>query len=143
MLSRATPRAELFAWHTNAIAELNLRLTPDVTSEPQCGWFKRRLVKAGVFIPARIWVYQPTDEETGDLVGDEVMQCEVNGYFADAEMQWQWLCSHPITEAEFNYLAASNNWAAEFSPNEPKANPKAAVNWLKVPTPIFENEHAR
>lgn len=109
------------------------------TDEPHCGWFKRRLVKGGPFVPARIWTYQPTDDE-GDLVGDEVMQCEVNGAYADPVEAWSWICGNPITEADFNYLTAALKWSAEHAPDEPMANVKQKIDWLKVPTPTFEKE---
>ena len=136
-MSKPTPHAALYAWHTNALLGVLAEEPQAFNEDPECGWFKRRLVKGGPFVPARIWMYQPTDE-SGDLIGDEVMQCEVNGQFADPHAQWSWLCGEPITEQEFNYLTAALKWSAENAPNEPMANPRQPIDWLKVPTPPFE-----
>lgn len=140
-MSRPTPKETLLAWHANALLGVYGEPTTEFNENPECGWFKRRLVKDGPFVPARIWLYQPTDEN-GDLVGDEVMQCEVNGKYADPETQWSWLCGNPITEAEFNYLTASLAWSAEHAPDEPMANVSQKIDWLKVPTPTFQKDPA-
>lgn len=137
-----TPRAALYAWHTNALLGV-LADEPQAFNEtPECGWFKRRMVKGGPFVPARIWMYQPTDE-SGELVGDEVMNCEVNGKWADADQQWSWLCGNPITEQEFLYLTASLKWAEDHAPHEPMANIHQRIDWLKVPTPTFETRNPK
>lgn len=139
-MSKPTPHAALYAWHTNALLGVLAEEPQAFNEDAECGWFKRRLVKDGPFVPARIWMYQPTDE-AGDLVGDEVLQCEVNGQFADPQQQWSWLCGNPITEQEFNYLTAILKWSAENAPHEPMANPRKAIDWTKVPTPTFERKH--
>ena len=138
-MSKPTPHAVLYAWHSNALRGALAEDLP-ITEEPQCGWFKRRLIRGGLFVPARIWMYQPTDPETGDLVADEALQCEVGGRFADPEIQWPWLNGRPISEQEFNYLTALAGWTAEHAPGEPFANPRQPVDWLKVPTPSFERK---
>ena len=134
-MSLPTPHAALYAWHTQALEDLSLHLDLEVTDEVHCGWFKMRMVKGGPFVPTRIWMYQPVED--GELVGDEVLQCEINGKYADPIDKWSWICSHPITEAEFNYLTATLAWTAENAPNEPMANPRDKVDWLKAPVPQF------
>jgi len=135
-MSKPTPHAALYAWHTEALkgvfGEVGIRIGED----PQCGWFKRKLVKDGPFVPARIWVYQPVDDE-GDLCDDEAMQCEVDGKFADPEEAWSWLCGNPISEAEFKHLTALRQWSEQHAPSEPYANPRKPVDWMNVPTPTF------
>ena len=121
----------LYAWHEQALEDVALHLIPEVKQEPQCGWFKRRLVKQGPWVPARIWLYQPIED--GELVGDETYQCEVNGQYADAEDQWLWLCQNAITEAEYNYMVASLAWAANHSPDHPLSDPNKPINNLKTP----------
>lgn len=131
-----TPRAAAYAWHANALLGVYGEWMP-ATDEPQCGFFKRRLVKDGPFVPARIWLNQPVDDETGELCDDETLQCEVNGAYADAHEQWTWLAGNPISEAEYKYLAATVQWSAWHAPHEPMANPRQPVDWLTVPTPSF------
>jgi len=128
-----TPREQLYAWHTDALDGLE----PANDGTPHCGWFKRKLVRGGVFVPARIWVVQDIDPETGELLSDEQLQCEVNGAFADPEDAWSWICANPITEQEFRFLEASSEWAREHAPHEPMANPQQRVDWIAVPTPMF------
>ncbi len=134
-------QADLCRWHTTALEDLRLHLDLEVTDEVQCGWFKRRLVKQGPWVPCKIWLYQPIED--GELVGDEKWQCEVNGQYADAEDQWLWLCQNPITEADYNYMVASLAWAAENAPDEPMANPRNKVDWTKVPIPQFQKEQTQ
>lgn len=127
-----TPHAEAYNWHREAMAGLD----PEVGQEPQCGWFKRRLVKNGPFVPARIWLDADVDE-AGELISDERFQCEVNGQWADAENQWQWLCGEPITEQEFYFLTASIAWTEAHAPHEPMANVRQPIDWSRVPIPTF------
>ena len=124
-----------YHWHRNAMLGHFAEDTP-VEDGPQCGWFKRRLVRHGPFVPCKIWIFSPTDEN-GDLVGDEVLQAECNGRRADPEAQWEWLRQNPITEAEFNYLVAMIDWTRENAPDEPMANERQAVDWNRIPTPRF------
>lgn len=139
-MRKPTEEAVVYAWWRNAIKG-NLAEEPSSFSEePEAGFFKRRLVKGGPFVPARIWLYSPTDPETGDLCGDEVLQCEVDGQYRDPEQEWSWLCGNPITEAEFNHLTALRQWSEQHAPTEPYASPRQPVNWLAVPTPTFERK---
>lgn len=129
-----TPRDQAYAWHTNALK--GVYGDPIIYDEtPQAGWYKRRLVKGGPFVPARIWIDAEVDEETGDLLSEETVQCEVNGRYADATDQWQWLCQNPITEAEFNYMTARLAYAQVHEPGDPIADVRNPIDWLRVPLP--------
>jgi hypothetical protein len=125
---------DMLGWHRAAL--LGLEFDDGIhPEEPRCGWFERKLVKDGPWVPARIWLVQKIED--GCLVGDSEMQAEVDGKYAVAEREWSWLNGNPITEARFNFMTADMAWARDYSPNEPKANPREAVNWLAVPTPTF------
>lgn len=130
ILRSPTPAIELYAWHAATIAGWH-PLTP--VGEPCCGWFKRRLIKDGIFVPARIWLEQDVDETTGELMDDERLLCEVAGERRDALDEWTWLCGHPISKAEFDYMAATMAWAAWHAPSTPEANPKRPLNALTTP----------
>lgn len=118
---------EALAWWRDALAE-----APDaIPDEPRCGWFKRRLCKGGVFVPARIWLEQDIGED-GELLGAE-MRCEVNGEPADPFDQWSYLCGEPISEAEFKYLTARGEWAWRYAPNDPVARPREPIDHLSTP----------
>lgn len=120
------------SWHSAALAGID-RVTND---EPQVGWFKRKLVKHGVMVPARIWLFQDVDPETGELADDEQLQCEVNGAFADPYDAWGWLCGTPITELEFRYLTARMEFASRHEPDDAFASPRKPVDLLTIP-PLF------
>lgn len=124
-----TPRDQLYAWHTAALRGLQ----PVIDNTPQCGWFKRKLVKGGVFVPARIWMFQDIDPETGELLSDELLQCEVNGAYADPEDAWSWISSNPITEQEFRYLSARIDFALRHEPDDPFAAPTKPIDLNATP----------
>lgn len=128
-MRRPTPIAQLYDWHARALRGLE----PVNDGTPHCGWWKRRLVKGGVFVPARIWMYQDLDPETGELLSDELMQCEVNGRWADPEEAWTWVCSNPITEQEFNYLTARIDHAIRHEPDDPFAAPTKPIDMNQTP----------
>lgn len=131
-MRQPTPAADLYAWHRAALAGHK----PVIDATPQCGWYKRKLVKGGVFVPARIWMFQEIDRATGELMADEVLQCEVNGRWADPDDAWPWLCGNPISEAEFRYLAARLDHAAIHEPDDAFADPRKRVDLLTMP-PLF------
>ncbi len=136
MTRTPTPRETQLDWHTNAL----LGVYGDgaaITSEPQCGWFKRRLVRGGPWIPGRIWMFQDVDAETGELLSDETLQCELNGQYADADDQWLSFCKHPIPQHEFLYLTEAQSWARRNDPRDALANPNKQIDWLKVSLPYF------
>lgn len=137
MIRTPTQRASAYAWHSQALADIRDGLQISANNDPECGWYQRRLVKAGPLVPARIWLYSEVDPETGELAGDELLQCEVAGEYRDPDEQWSWLCGNPISEAEFNYMTAVREHVAVHSPDEPLANPRQAVDWLKVPVGRF------
>jgi hypothetical protein len=101
--------------------------------EPQCGFYKRRLVHGGPFVPARIYLEQDVDETTGELMADEIMRCEVNGERADPVEQWPRLWNHAIPDSEFNYMESARRWAAWYDPSDPAANPRKRLDHLSTP----------
>ena len=140
-MNRAPTSPEVhLAWHRNALRGVCGDDLPVHGEDPQAGWFKCKMVKGGPWVPARIWLYQPCDEETEDLVGDEILQCEINGKFADVEQAWLRLCHNPITQQEFNFMTADAAWSETYAPHEPKANPRERVDWLLSPIPQFSKD---
>lgn len=131
MRQPTSPEAAL-AWWRAALAGK----APQITGEPQCGFFRRKLVKDGPFVPARIWLHQELDVEARELMGDEELRCEVDGRAADAEDQWSWVAGQPITEEEFNYLTARRSYADAHAPDDAFAKPTKAVDWLST-APTF------
>ena len=128
-MRRPTPVAVLHAWHSAALRGLG----PANDGTPQCGWYKRRLVRGGVFVPARIWMVQDICPETGELLSDEVLRCEINGIAADPEEAWTWISGHPVTEQEFRYLAARIDFAIRHEPHDPFAMPSRPIDLNQTP----------
>lgn len=133
----ATPYEVAYAWHTNALKGVYGTASAMHPDDPQCGYFKRKMVGGGVFVPARIWLVAETDIGTGELLDDEIFQCEVDGQRADPVEQWSYLAANPISEQEFQYMTALRNHAVRHEPDHPMADPRKAVNWLRVPLPTF------
>lgn len=88
-------RAALYAWHA-AMIRGDRPATHD--GEPECGWFKTRLVKLGPWVPARIWCEREIDPATGELTDDEVLRCEVGGERRDPARMWTFLKAIPRQE---------------------------------------------
>ena len=119
------------SWWTDALAGK----LPQITQEPQCGYFRRKLVKGGPDVAARIW-WDGERDESGWLIGDETLRCEVDGKICDAEDQWTWLAGNPITIEEWKYLSARRSWAERHSPDDPFADPTTPIDWLNTRIPF-------
>lgn len=128
-MRKPTSHDDLYSWWRRALKDQSTV----ITQEPQPGYFKRKLVKGGVFVPARIWMFQEIDGETGELLSDELLQCEVNGSKADPEDAWTWICANPISLAEFNYLTARISHAEQNEPQDPFADTRKAIDMNKTP----------
>lgn len=133
-----TRSAELYGWHARARAWVerhgSLRgfAEPPNLDEPKCGYYRRRLVRAGPWVPAAIWMHAELDE-TGELASDETLCCEVAGTPRDALDEWSYLCGQPISESEYRLMHKQRQWARAYAPHEPIANERKAVDHLKTP----------
>ncbi len=99
MIRRPTPTAKLFAWWKAATEG---RAAPRHDGLPECGFYKRKLVKGGPWVPVKIFIERVIDPETGELTEPERFACIVDGVRRSAEAQWTYLT--PITRAEFQTL---------------------------------------
>lgn len=91
---------QLHLWHQMAVAGLK---PPRHEGIVNAGWYKRRWVKNGVWVPARIYVEQDIDPVTGLLNSPELFRIEVEGLDGgDPRDHWTYL--RPITKAEFDHL---------------------------------------
>ena len=141
MSRQPTTSAQALRWHNQALSDMAMHLDIQVDyDDPQVGWFVTRMTRGGPMVPARIWLEQEVCPDTGELLSDEVLKCEINGQPRDAYEVWHWICGEPIEESAFNYLIARGEFAREWAPSEPAANPYSRVDWSKVPTPTFNEE---
>lgn len=123
-----TPIDEQLLWHTAALASGADAMT--VSGDPQVGWYQRRLVKKGCWVPARIWLEQEVGDD-GELLSDQKLRCEVDGVERDAADQWLWLCQNPITERAFNYLKKLRAWQRVNRPDE--WDPMVPIDHTRTP----------
>lgn len=99
-MRQPTPFRTLYAWHRAAVAG---EAPPTHDGLPEAGWYKRRMIKGGPWVPVRIYVDREIDLETGELACDEVLRIEVEGIDAgDPADQWTYL--KPTTRTEFEHL---------------------------------------
>lgn len=99
MMRQPSSAAALYAWHKATIAGD----APAIhDGHPECGWYKRRMVKGGPWVPVRIFVEREIDPETGELLAPEVFIADVDGQRDDPEKHWTYLT--PITRDEYRSL---------------------------------------
>lgn len=91
---------DAFVWWDKELWRPGQRV-PDV---PQCGFYKRTLVKLGAPVPVKIWREADVDQETGIRSSMERLYCDVNGERADANSAWGYCCAHPITEKAYHAM---------------------------------------
>jgi hypothetical protein len=120
----------LLLWHRAAITGQR----PVITSEPQCGWFKRRMAKKCCWVPAVIFVHREICGETGELLSDERLLCDLDGSRADVDEQWLHLAKNPIEQSAHAYLTRLRAWQRVNAPDE--WDPYRPVDLTK--TPILE-----
>ena len=75
---------------------------PRIEDEPMPGYFKRRMVRGGPFVPVAIWLEQEIDPDTGELTAPEELRAIVNGRPADPMHVWAY--ARPISLAEYEAL---------------------------------------
>lgn len=98
-MRQPSPAAQLYAWHRAAISG---DAPPIHDGLPECGWYRRRMVKGGPWVPVRIFVRREVDTETGELLGPEILVADVDGKLDDPVRHWTYLT--PITKAEYDAL---------------------------------------
>lgn len=88
--------------------------------DPQPGFYRRRLVKDGPFVPVAIW-----------HDGNEML-AKVGTQMKSAADLWTWVCDKPITHEEYNRVMGGEPWG-----DEPKA-PASAPSTGNMPSDPFE-----
>lgn len=139
MIRQPSTASSALAWYWQAINDKSLHLATEAINYdvPECGWYQGRQTRGGPFVPVRFWLEQEVCPDTGELLSDEIIKCEINGREADPQAVWSWVCQDPITEQEFDYMVARAKFARKWAPDEPAANPFKPTDWSKVPTPKF------
>lgn len=141
-LRQPTTPAQAFAWYAETIAAVDACLRPSIDGEePQPGFYKRRFDRAGVFVPARIWLVQYVQD--GELVAPERLACEIGGEAFDPAEVWLALCGNPITKSEYDHLMRVRDWARTSRPSEPEAHPTKPIDLFTVAPPTWGRKSKR
>lgn len=106
-------------------------------NSPQVGFYKRRLVRGGAFVPVHVWLEEDIDPDTGELVGDSKLCCSVDGREACAEDHWLYICDQAISEKQFDYMTSLSAFARRHDKREPLANPRKPIDPLQFRLPTF------
>lgn len=108
-----------------------------IPETPQCGFYQRRLVKGGVFVPCRIWREPELDANTGQLTGMELILCTVGDWRRDPLAEWPRLAMAPIPDIEYRHLMRVHAWAKVHDPKSPEANPRKPAITVDMEPPTF------
>lgn len=94
---------------------------------PQPGYYKRKLVRGGPWIPVRLWVDPAHDGRIAATVGIDDR--------ADFAIDiWTWVAGNPISEDEYNYLIANLKHVRDHRPDDPLNTPTAPVDFATMGT---------
>lgn len=118
-MRKPTATEVAYGWHTKALAANGDRakMPPIHENEPKPGWYMRRLIPKGPYVPARIWLEADVGDD-GELLGPEVLLCEVDGQRRNVGGEWTWLASRPISEDKFMDMLAGNFTSFEAAAEE-------------------------
>lgn len=81
--------------------------------EPQPGFYKRRYVRGGPFVPVEIWLEQQIDPETGELTADEQLRAVCNGERCNPYTVWTYC--RAITLEEYDALTGARDAIADMA----------------------------
>lgn len=110
-----------------------------MTTAPK--FYKVRLGNGRPAAGLKVWQGFPTDPETGEtLERAYIWRCELNGVPTEINEVFEWwgdcgnteVPGEQITEREYQFYAKDGEWAREFSPEDPSANPRKKVDMNKI-----------
>lgn len=99
MIRQPTDLDDAYSWWRRSVSGERV---PRIEDEPHPGYFKRRMVRRGPFVPVAIWLDQEIDPETGELTAPEELRAIANGRPADPLHVW--LYARPISLAEYDAM---------------------------------------
>lgn len=88
------------------------------------GYFKAQKVRGGAWLPARFWIVEQRDHETGERIGDDRYFAELGTDPVDAFNPPGWPYGwHAVQEWEWRHMHDDLSWALHHDRNGPMANP--------------------
>lgn len=100
---------------------------------PQCGFYKRRTVKNGPWLPAAICRATEAMARAGGVPVGTIIAL-FKGAIHDATEQWTWICSHPVSEEAYRFAVKEGRWPDE---------PEAMTNDLLASAKAFDDAERR
>ena len=100
MIRQPTSLEQALAFHNAAIRGDN---PPRYEGDPQAGWYRRRAVRQGPWLPVRIGLRSCVDDH-GELTEPEVLEAHCLGERLDPIRIW--LSCQPITKDDYDALVA-------------------------------------
>ena len=108
-MRQPTSPEERWRWYDLAMAGDN---PPVFEMEPQCGFYAVRKFRyadwpRGPWLPARVWwIDGEIDQETGELLSDEILRAEIDGKDVNPWTNWTYLSRRHISESQWDWLRA-------------------------------------
>lgn len=125
-----TPEDHLFRWWRAALRGEWLEIDGE---DPQPGFYRRRLVKGGPWVPVRIWMEQAIDPETGELTEPETLRCMVDLKDRDPFRHWTYAMTHPITAEAYDDMERAIRFARNSDPSSPLLHPTKPIDLSRSP----------
>lgn len=127
VMRKPTPTRELYRWWNDAI---DGKRPPIHEDDPHCGFFKRRFVRGGPWVPVEFFCDRLVIG--GELAAPETIVARVRGKIEPAERHWLSCCTHAIPHQEFAYLEELMKHSQRYEPDLPQATPHKAIDWNTV-----------
>jgi len=94
------------------------------TEIPVSGFYRMRLRSGGAYVGVKVWFGAPLDPVTGEEMDrSHRFQALINGTYAEMDSVWPKCAGDPITEAEYQHLCATQQWAQQHAPDSALAQP--------------------
>ncbi|QRZ14699.1 hypothetical protein JWJ88_17190 [Paracoccus methylovorus] len=99
MIRQPTSKAAQYDFWRRTVAGERV---PRFEDGPEPGFYKRRMVRGGPFVPVEIWLVQEIDPITGELTADERFEAICNGQLCDPMAVWTYC--RAISAEEYDAL---------------------------------------
>lgn len=130
MIRQPTSPSEIYRRHKLALAG---EVDHEHWDDPFAGWFQTRLIKGGPWVPARSYLRQSVDPDTGELLEPEELVCEVRGKVRDINRWWGRLMTTPISRQAYEAMLEAIERAGSEDPTNPILNPTQPIDLRRAP----------
>ena len=90
-------------------------------AKPQCGFYKRRLVKDGEWLPIAFWRNK-----------DEKIVCCFEDKLVDSLEHWTFAAKYPVSEASYRHYVRNGHWPDDVAQSLPSNMPSDPFEALKL-----------